>query len=297
MAQPRRELLTERTSLGGNLQGQLLTNKTEFNQVCQAIRAGSSVLVLGEYGSPKSELAGALRTELEDYSGAIASYQGSLKKLLVSIAQQLDIPTAEPRYNKDGEQVGEKALTADGLKEEITENVGDATLLILPESQRLPASIRYWLEELLYLGVKLIGFAVANPMKDVFLNLIEIELGLPTDAEIRAVMDRESKRLGLELSRSRLAELQSMSGRNLLLARKVIQEESLGINKRKPQHTQYVVIMPIIVACLMSFGIIRFVGMGTNNKALYIFGGASLVAGMTLKQLGSVRGARKQFGQ
>jgi len=285
VAQPRRE------------RKELLTNQAEFNQVCQAIRAGSSVLVLGEYGSPKSELASALRTELDEFASAIASYQGSLKKLLVSLAEQLDIPTAEPRYNKNGEPVGEKALTADGLKEEIMENVGDATLLILPESQRLPASVRYWLEELLYLGVKLVCFAVANPMKDVFLNLIEIELGLPTDAEIRNVMDQESQRLGLELSRSRLAELQAMSGRNLLLARKVVQEEKLGINKRKPQHTQYVVIMPIIVACLISFGIIRFVGIGTNNKALYIFGGASLVTGMALKQLGSVRGARKQFGQ
>jgi hypothetical protein len=80
---------------------------------------------------------------LDEFASAIASYQGSLKKLLVSIAEQLDIPTSEPRYNKNGEPVGEKALTADGLKEEIMENVGDATLLILPESQRLPASVRY----------------------------------------------------------------------------------------------------------------------------------------------------------
>jgi len=132
--------------------------------VCQAIRAGSSVLVLGEYGSPKAELASALRTELQEYESAIASYKGSLKKSCIELAEQLDIPTAEPKYNKDGEEVGEKPLTADGLKEEIAGNVGDSTLLILPESQRLPASIRYWLEDLLHLGVKLIGFAVANPI-------------------------------------------------------------------------------------------------------------------------------------
>lgn len=211
---------------------------------------------------------------------------------------QLDIPTSEPKYNKDGEPVGERQFTADQLKEEIAANVGESTLLIITESQRVPASVRYWLEELLVVRVKLVMFAVTNPMKDIFLNLIEIELGLPKDAEIRAVMDNEAKRMGLELSRSRLAELQSMAGRNLLLARKVIQEEALGIDKnRKPQHTQYVVIMPVIIAALMSFGVIRFIGMGTGNKALYIFGGASLVAGMTLRQLGSVRGARKRFGQ
>lgn len=53
--------------------------------------------------------------------------------------------------------------------------------------------------------------------------------------------------------------------------------------------------MPIILACLMSFGIVRFIGMGTGNKSLDIFGGVPLVAGMTLKQLGSVKGARKRF--
>ena len=41
----------------------------------------------------------------------------------------------------------------------------------------------------------------------------------------------------------------------------------------------------------------RFIGMGTGNKSLYIFGGVTLFAGITLKQLGSVRGARKRLGQ
>ena len=82
-----------------------------------------------------------------------------------------------------------------------------------------------------------------------------------------------------------------------MLARKIIKNEKLGLKQDKPEHTQYVVIMPILVALLMSFGIIRFVGMGTGNKSLYIFGGVTLVAGMTLKQLGSVRGARKRLGQ
>ena len=34
--------------------------------------------------------------------------------------------------------------------------------------------------------------------------------------------------------------------------------------------TQYVVVMPIIIAALMAFGIVRFVGMGTGNKGLYV---------------------------
>jgi hypothetical protein len=64
----------------------------------------------------------------------------------------------------------------------------------------------------------------------------------------------------------------------------------------KTEHTQYVVILPIIIAALFAFAVIRFVGMGTGNKGMYITGGTALVIGMAMKQLGSVRGARKRLG-
>ncbi len=83
-----------------------------------------------------------------------------------------------------------------------------------------------------------------------------------------------------------------------MLARKVVRNERLGLNKEaSSHHTQYVVRMPILIACLMAFGVVRFIGMGTKNKSLYIFGGVALIAGMTMKQLGQVRGARKRLGQ
>ena len=89
-----------------------------------------------------------------------------------------------------------------------------------------------------------------------------------------------------------------MAGRNPMLAKKVIKNHRLGLTqKAKPQHTQYVVIMPILIAMLMAFGVMRFIGMGTRNKGLYISGGVALIAGMTLKQIGQVRGARKRLGQ
>jgi hypothetical protein len=109
-------------------------------------------------------------------------------------------------------------------------------------------------------------------------------------------MEAEAKRQGLELSQSRLAELQPLAGRNPMLARKVIRREKLGI-KQESEHTQYIVIMPVIVAMLFSFAVVRFIGMGTGNKGLYITGGVALVAAMALKQLGNVRGARKRLGQ
>jgi hypothetical protein len=261
----------------------------QFNKVCAAVNAGSSVIVLGEAGTGKNDFALAVHEELSDkFQSAIATYKGSIKKFFIAIAMQLGCPTHDDNN---------KAMTVDALKQEILENTGEDTLLIFPESKRLTTSIRYWLEDMISAGARIVCFAVTNPGKDIFLEMLEIELELPNDAYIRLVMAAESQRLGLQISKSRLAELQPLAGRNPMLAKKIIKNEALGLKQEKPEHTQYVVIMPIILACLMSFGIVRFIGMGTGNKSLYIFGGVSLVAGLTLKQLGSIKGARKRLGQ
>ncbi len=200
------------------------------------------------------------------------------------IAEQLDIPTTEDKLDKNGDVVGEKPMTMDKLKEEIALNVMPNTCLIFPEAKRLTTGIRYWLEDLMNAGVRVVCFAVVNPQRDIFLEMIEVELELPGDHHIRSVMSAEADRLGLQISRTRLAELQPLAGRNPMLARKVIRNEQLGLNqKAKPEHTQYLVIMPILVAMLMAFGVVRFIGMGTQNKSLYIFGGVALLVGMTLK--------------
>ena len=185
----------------------------------------------------------------------------------------------------------------DALKEEIALNCSPQTLLVLPEAKRLTTGIRYWLEDLMAAGVRVVCFAAHNPGRDIFLEMLEIELQLPSDAHIRSVMAQEAQTQGLSLSKSELAELQPLAGRNPMLARKVIRNERLGIKQQKPEHTQYVVIMPILIAALMSFGVMRFIGMGTRNRGLYITGGCALIAGMALKQVGQVRGARKRLGQ
>lgn len=52
-----------------------------------------------------------------------------------------------------------------------------------------------------------------------------------------------------------------------------------------------------LVAALFAFAVVRFVGMGTGNKSLYITGGMCLVPAMALKELGYVKGTRKRLGQ
>ncbi|MEA5464887.1 hypothetical protein [Leptothoe sp. PORK10 BA2] len=235
----------------------------------------------------------------DDCAVATAIYKGSAKQFFVQLAEQLDIPTTAPRYDRNGEVTGEKSITVDQLKEEILGNVRDGTLVLLPEANRLTKGLRYWFEDLMTSGrVRLCCFGSVNPGKDIFLKMLSVELELPSDAYIRLVMAAEAQRQGLTLTKNRLAELQPLAGRNPMLARKVVASERAGLNKQaKPEHTQYVVVMPIVIAALMAFGIVRFVGLGTSNQSLYIFGGTALVAGMTMKQLGQVRGARKRLGQ
>jgi len=263
------------------------------------VTAGQSVLVIGEAGSGLDEFAQAIyRWFAGDLNCAIATYKASGKKFFQGVAEQLNIPTTETRFDRNGEPTGEKDLTMDALKDEIADNTNDQTLLILPEAKRLTTGIRYWLEDLISNGVRVVCFAAANPGKDIFLSMLEVELSLPSDREIREVMTAEAKRQGVSLSSSRLAELQPLAGRNPMLARKVIRSEKLGLNRKAdPQHTQYVVIMPILIAALFSFAVIRFIGMGTGNKGMYIMGGTAFVSAMALKQLGQVRGARKRLGQ
>jgi hypothetical protein len=203
---------------------------------------------------------------------------------------QLGCPTEDDR---------DRPLTVDALKQEILENAGEDTLLIFPEAKRLTTSIRYWIEDMISVGAKVVCFAVANPGKDIFIDMLEIELSLPSDAHICLVMAAEAQRQGLQIQidKSRLAELQPLAGRNPMLARKIIKQEKLGIKQDKPEHTNHVVIMPVIIAMLFSFAVVRFIGMGTGNKGLYITGGVCLVSAIALKQLGNVRGARKSVGQ
>ena len=90
---------------------------------------------------------------LGEYNSAIATYKGSLKRFFIAIAMQLGCPTEDER---------DKPMTVDALKEEILVNSNENILLIFPESERLTTSIRYWLEDMISAGARVVCFAVAN---------------------------------------------------------------------------------------------------------------------------------------
>lgn len=260
--------------------------RRELEKVAAAIASGHSVLVLGETGL-NDGLPGQVCDRF-DGDTAIATYKGSGKKFFADIAEQLNIPTE----NEDG-----KALSMDALKDEIALNCNADTLLIFPEAKRLTTGIRYWLEDLMSNGVRVCCFAVASPGRDIFLKMIEVELELPSDRTIRETMQQEAQRLGLTIAESRLAALQPLAGRNPLLARKTIQREALGMNPDKVEHTQYLDITPLIMSALALLGVLKFWGMATGDRTLYIIGGCAIMVGLCLRYLGKVGGPRKKLGQ
>ena len=91
---------------------------------------------------------------------------------------------------------------------------------------------------------------------------------------------------------SLFARLQSKSGTNLMLAKKVVMEESLGISNHAGEHRNYIDISPFVNALLTGLGIIRFVGLGMGDRSLYIFGGITMLLAISFRYLG--KGFAKQ---
>lgn len=252
------------------------------------------MIVLGEFGSSLDDAASAIEQQLQgEFSIAKAVYKGSSKRFFTQLANQFDIPTTCPKLNADGEEIGEKPMNLDELKEEIALNIPSDALLLFPEAKRLTTGIRFWLEDL---NCRICCFAVVNPNRDIFLDMVEIELSLPDDRTVRLAMESEARAIGLNISEARFSQLQSYAGRNSAAARKIIRQEKLGLTK-DPSHNQYLDISPLIMGMFCCVAVVRFIGLGTGNRSLYIIGGIAMMLGLSLKYLGRVSGPRRRIGQ
>ncbi len=245
----------------------------------RTVNVGSSVLLLGESGSGKTTAIKSALEQLDGFNYALASYTGSIKLTLQEIANQLGYP-----ITKEGAKGGTKELKVDELKEEILCRSDSTTLICFDNAERFPASLRYWMEFLFNRDVVMICSCIDDPRKEVFLKLIKIELSPPTDNQIREVMVREAISQSVELSPSKMAQLQARAGSNLMLAKRVVQEEALGLGTEAGEHTQYIDVSPFIYSLFAVFGIIRFIGLGMGNIALYAIGGILVFGGIAIKQ-------------
>jgi AAA domain len=229
------------------------------------------MLVVAEAGMGKSHLARSVAIALRAASLQVALVTPSTpKQTVLEIAVQLGVAI----NNDEGKPLTQMQLQTD-IAALLTEH---RAYLLIDDAHRLPISLRAWLEQLLACGQPLVLFATHPPRKDVFLKLPRLELKPLAHAQIWALMQEAAHELGLALSPAQLARLQERTGGNPMLARRVLDEERLGLEATAPDHTEWIDGTPLLLAALLLLSAIRFLGRGLHQTDLYLLGGFLTVA-------------------
>jgi AAA domain len=240
--------------------------RTETDCLLAALAGSASLLVVAEAGMGKSYLARGVAEALRQASCRVALVTPSTpKQTVLDIAWQLGIALT----NDEG-----KLLTQMQLQTDITAWLAQQpSVLLVDDAHRLPISLRVWLEQLLAQGQPLALFATHPPRKDIFLKLPRLELKPFTHAQIRELMREAAKAQHLALSPAQLASLQERAGGNPMLARRVLDEDRLGLDETAPDHTEWIDGTPLLLAALLLLSAIRFLGRGLHQSDLYVLGG------------------------
>ena len=252
--------------------------QAELNRTTASLLANGAILIAGEDGSGKSVLASAVVEKLQADGFTVAFIEPATpKQMLLEIAHQFDIPT---------EDLEGKSLTADKLKRAIATFLEENTaFLILDDAHACDAKFRMWLKQLKRNGVPMLLLATDPPRSDVFINVPRIELRPLPEQAIREIMIQAAIERGIELKPSELAKLQERAGGNPMLAARAVDEEYLGLEVESGDHRRYFDITPLILLAGIAFVIMRFIGLGTGDQALYIFGGIAAAVFLGLSRL------------
>jgi GTPase SAR1 family protein len=245
--------------------------RAEKERVVAALLANASLLVVGEAGAGKTFLAERVIEELLDRGFPVAAPAiGTVKQMLLEIAGDLGVDT---------ETLEGKPMTGQQLQEAIAEWMqGNVAFLVMDNAHRFPVSLRCWLEKLHLQGQPILLLATYPPARDIFLKLPRIELEALPERAIREIMEEEAVSLGLQVTQGKLADWQQRAIGNPMLAKRVVKEEYLGLEGNNYDHTQWIDGTPLLIAVLMCFMILRFLGLGFNNTSLYLIGGILTVA-------------------
>ena len=243
----------------------------EKTRILTALETDSSLLVVSAPGLGKSALAHFVADELRRVGGTVAFLTPTTQKqTLLSLATQIGAPL----YRDDGKQ-----FTAAQLQEEIAATLqAQPTFIIIDDAHRLPLGLRTWLDSLLDARQRFLLLATYPPRRDIFLKLPRIELQPLDPQPIRALMQHTAHDLNLHLSPAQLAALAERCGGNPMLAARVVREEYLGLDDTAPDHAQWIDGTPLLIAGLMIFAALRYIGRGLNSTDLYLFGGVLAVA-------------------
>ncbi|WP_373527384.1 AAA family ATPase [Nostoc sp.] len=240
--------------------------QAELNRTIASLKANGAILIAGEDGSGKSVLGNAVIEKLQAEGFMVAFVEPTTpKQMLLEIAHQFDIPVE----NLEG-----KSLTVDKLKRAIAGFLEENTaFLILDDAHACDVKFRMWLKQLRRNHAPMLLLATDPPRSDIFINIPRIELKPLPEYAIREIMVQAAAERAIALKPSELSKLQERAGGNPMLAARAVDEEYLGIEMEGADHRRYFDITPLILLVGVIFVIMRFIGLGTNDQALYIFGG------------------------
>jgi hypothetical protein len=252
--------------------------QAELNRTTASLKANGAILIAGEDGSGKSVLAGAVVENLQSEGFMVASIEPATpKQMLLEIAHQFEIPT---------EDLEGKSLTADKLKRAIATFLESNTaFIVLDDAHCCDAKFRMWLKQLRRSNVPMLLLATDPPRTDIFINIPRIELKPLPEYAIREIMIQAAAERAIALKPSELAKLQERAGGNPMLASRAVDEEYLGLDIEGADHRRYFDITPLILLAGIAFVVMRFIGLGTNDQALYIFGGIAAAVFLGISRL------------
>jgi hypothetical protein len=260
--------------------------QAELNRTTASLLANGAILIVGEEGSGKSVLGNAVVEKLTCDGFLVAFVEPTTpKQMLLEITQQFELPT---------EDIEGKNLTMDKLKRAIclqqrfaiaqflSDNTG---FIVLDDAQSCDMKFRIWLKQLRRKGVPMLVLATDPPRSDIFINIPRIELKPLPEKAIRQIMKSAAQERMIDLSPADLSKLQERAGGNPMLAIRAIEEEYLGLDIEGADHRRYFDITPLILVVGVIFVIMRFIGLGTGDQALYIFGGIAAAIFLGLSRL------------
>lgn len=252
--------------------------QAEFNRITASLLANGAILIVGEEGSGKSVLANAVFERLICDGFLVAFVEPTTpKQMLLEITQQFNLPSQD---------IEGKNLTVDKLKKAIADFLRENTaFIIFDDAQNCEIKFRIWLKQLRRKGVPMLVLATDPPRADIFINIPRIELKPLPERTIREIMKGAAQERSIDLSSADLSKLQERAGGNPMLAIRSIEEEYLGLDIEGADHRRYFDITPLILVVGVIFIIMRFIGLGTNNQSLYIFGGISAAVFLGLFRL------------
>jgi hypothetical protein len=256
----------------------IIYRQAELNRVTASLLANSAILIVGEEGSGKSVLGNAVVEKLINDGFLVAFIEPTTpKQMLVEICHQFEIPT---------EDLEGKSLTVEKLKGAIANFLGENTaFIILDDAQTCDLKFRLWLKQLRRKNIPMLIMATDPPWSDIFINIPRIELRPLPEKAIREIMRSAAAERMIDLSSADLAKLQERAGGNPMLAIRAIEEEYLGLDIEGADHRRYFDITPLILVVGIIFVVMRFIGLGTGDQALYIFGGIAAAIFIGLSRL------------